>query len=191
MKGKRIPINALRQRSLVACIAALCAAAASVPGFSSGVAAGQSVHAPATIVVTNCDDAGSGSLRDAVSNAANNDTIDLTQLSCSTISLSTGAIVIGQDSLGFAGPGANDLAIDAAASPGYAALYHLGGGGITVQGLTVENGSKYHSDRDARGGCIYSNGDVFIEHSRVTNCHAYSVSTHAALGGGVFAQGGV
>ena len=48
-----------------------------------------------SIVVDNCNDAGAGSLRDAVDNAADGDTIDLTQLACSTISLSTGAILIG------------------------------------------------------------------------------------------------
>ena len=44
------------------------------------------------IVVTNCDDSGPGSLREAYFNAVDQDTIDLSQLSCSTISLTTGAL---------------------------------------------------------------------------------------------------
>jgi len=49
--------------------------------------------------VTNCDDSGVGSLRyavDAVNGAVSGDTIDMSTLACGTITLSTGAIVVGQ-----------------------------------------------------------------------------------------------
>src|SRR5690606_7928345 len=44
-------------------------------------------------VVSNCNDSGAGSLRKAVAAAAEGDTIDLTQLSCSFITLTSGEIV--------------------------------------------------------------------------------------------------
>ncbi len=54
---------------------------------------------PHTLVVGNCEDSGAGSLRDAVDHAADGDTIDLTQLACSSISLTTGAILVGVEGL--------------------------------------------------------------------------------------------
>src|SRR4051812_28681162 len=78
--------------------------------------------------VSNCNDAGSGSLRDAVDNAADGDTIDLTQLSCSTISLSTGAILIGVSDLTLQGPGNHQLMIQGSGGSGGGALFHLCGG---------------------------------------------------------------
>src|SRR5689334_16118977 len=72
-------------------------------------------HAPVpagAVVVTSCDDDGPGTLRDAVSIAASGGTIDLTQLDCSTITLTTGAIGVAQDDLSLIGPGAALLAID-------------------------------------------------------------------------------
>jgi hypothetical protein len=56
-------------------------------------------------VVTNCDDAGPGSLRDAVENAVDGDTVDLAKLTCSTITLTSGEIVVQVDQLALQGPG--------------------------------------------------------------------------------------
>jgi hypothetical protein len=53
---------------------------------------------PPDIVVQNCDDSGPGSLRDAMAQATNHVTIDLTQLTCSTITLTTGALTDSPDS---------------------------------------------------------------------------------------------
>src|SRR5689334_23816680 len=56
-----------------------------------GLAAPLAPHRPAgTIPVTNCDDSGAGSLRDAVTNAVSGDVIDLSALTCSAITLNTG-----------------------------------------------------------------------------------------------------
>ena len=63
-----------------------------------GASAAQTQVSPdhRTTVVRNCNDQGSGSLRNAVSNASSGDTIDLGQLHCSTITLTSGAIEIGR-----------------------------------------------------------------------------------------------
>src|SRR5450432_4446544 len=64
--------------------------------------------------VFNCTDDGPGSLRAAVSSAVSGATIDLSQLDCSTISLTTGAITVGVDSLTLRGRGLHALNINRA-----------------------------------------------------------------------------
>src|ERR1041385_2044258 len=102
--------------------------------FALALALDTSAHAkttprsPQSIVVQNCDDAGAGSLRDAVTPAAAGDTIDLTQLQCSVISLSTGAILIGTTGLTLQGPGAHQLALYGNDDYGWSLLYDIGGG---------------------------------------------------------------
>src|SRR5690606_33125818 len=56
-------------------------------------------------VVAHCDDDGPASLRQAVLDAASGDTIDMGSLDCSTISLTTGAIVTAANDLALIGPG--------------------------------------------------------------------------------------
>jgi len=145
--------------------------------------------APRAIVVTNCADSGSGSLRDAVSNAADGDTIDLTQLGCGVISLSTGAIVMGASDLTLHGPGAHALTIMGVGGSGDGVLYDLGGGTLTVDGVDVAFGSKYRSDVNARGGCIYSNGNVTVSDAHVYACTTRSHAAYDSLGGAIFAAG--
>jgi len=146
-----------------------------------------------TIPVTNCNDSGSGSLRDAVNNANTGDTIDLTNTGCSVISLSTGAIAVTQADLTLQGPGALSLAVDANhASP---VLLHTGGGTLYVNDLMIKNGAKYFTDAQvdaARGGCIFSSGEVSVSNSEVKYCKAYNSSTHyGSYGGAIYAQNGV
>jgi hypothetical protein len=150
------------------------------------------VHAtprsPQSIVVENCNDAGAGSLRDAVNNAADGDTIDLTQLQCSTISLSTGAILIGTTGLTLQGPGAHGLLLEGTENYGWSLLYDLGGGTLKIDGIDLSSGSKYRSDNNARGGCVYTNGDLVLNDSRVSSCGVHA-NTYAAAGGALYAYG--
>jgi hypothetical protein len=53
----------------------------------------------ATLHVTNCNDAGSGSLRAALGQARSGDSVDLTALSCGTISLAIGEPQVPVDDL--------------------------------------------------------------------------------------------
>jgi hypothetical protein len=182
-------IFSTRQRILAACIAA--AFAVAVPDAVAVPRATGTTAAPApnvpNLTVTNCNDSGAGSLRDALANPPDGTIVDLTQLSCSTISLTTGAILIGASDIALIGPGRDELTLDASGSPGYAAIYDLGGGTLHLANMTIEGGSKYRSDVIARGGCVHVEANIEVENSTIENCSA--VSPLGALGGGVFAGG--
>ena len=166
----------------------LAAAFALALALDPGTAARATPQSPQAIVVQNCNDAGAGSLRDAVNNAADGDTIDLTQLQCSTISLSTGAILIGAADLTLQGPGDHRLAITGNDDYGSSLLYDLGGGTLTVDGIDLSFGSKYRSDNIARGGCVYTNGNLKLNDSRVSFCGVHA-NTYTASGGALYAYG--
>lgn len=150
-----------------------------------------SVPAPAatTRVVTTCDDAGAGSLRDTIAGADSDDTIDLSQLACSRITLTSGAIYIGQSNLAIQGPGAGRLAVDGNLHDGI--FFHLGAGTLKVTDLSLENSFKYNTSDDALGGCIHGEGNVMVTRSQLRNCQVLSALNRGALGGGIFAQGSV
>lgn len=184
-----IRINAVRRRTLAACIAALCAAAVpEAPAAPRAATAAIEMPRIPDITVTNCDDSGAGSLRDALTNASNGDIVDLTQLSCSTISLTTGALIIGASDVAVIGPGRFDLTVDASPSTGYSAFYDLGGGTLHLSNMTITGGSKYRSDISAKGGCVHTEANVTLENVDVRNCFAQAFP-YSALGGGVFAGG--
>jgi len=159
-------------RPLVTCLVA--ALALEAPSLSRA----------ANLIVTNCNDSGAGTLRDAVSQAANGDTVDLTRLQCSSISLAIGEIAIDQNDLSLNGPGASALTIfngtgvDTLGS----VFYHTGTGTLAIRGVTVSNG---HSS--VKGGCIYSKGNVYLDASEVTQCLAKPYGV--ARGGAVYTKG--
>ena len=159
-----------------------------------GLAAHTPPDVPATsIPVSNCDDSGAGSLRDAVDNAIDGDTIDLTALNCSPITLTTGAIAIPFDSLTIQGPSALLLTIDG----GYSdrVFWHLGFGTLTIADVSVSQGRKYLNDGDngnAAGGCVFSTGYVTFDHSWAKYCKAGSNDTTTTVrGGAIYAENGV
>lgn len=193
-----------RLRPLAACLAACIATSAgstpaqnASPLLPAGMLAPRSASAPvsngaplapsSTRVVSNCNDSGAGSLRDALTGAANGDTVDLTQLACSRISLTTGAIVFGATSVAVDGPGENKLLVDATLSG--AALYHLGSGTLAVSDLSIGYGFKYRSDNDVKGSCVHSEGNVILTHVAIDTCNTVSAGAHAALGGAVWSGG--
>lgn len=146
-----------------------------------------------SVPVTNCNDSGPGSLRDAIDNVAvTGQTIDLTNTGCSTITLTTGDIFITQDDLTLQGPGSNLLAI----SGNYAySLRHSGTGTFAIYDLGVYDGVKYLDasyNLDAKGGCIYSSGTVTLSGDFVKYCHAQTGNTaYTAQGGAIYAKTGV
>ena len=96
---------------------AVCLSGALVTAPSAGVARSGSLQAHAqasdAVFVSSCaDDGGPDTLRAAVSSAASGDTVDLTQLTCATITLISGQIEVHVDDLTIDGPGAGALAID-------------------------------------------------------------------------------
>ncbi|MCL1633661.1 hypothetical protein M2650_03250 [Luteimonas sp. SX5] len=140
----------------------------------------------ATLSVANCNDSGSGSLRDTVAQASSGDTVDLTQLNCDQIKLAGTPIAIAQQDLNIVGPGRYKLAIDGVYKSGV--LRHTGAGTLKLSHLSVEHGQHvvYDGDGNAYGGCVYSAGDVNIDWVEVRHCGAHARVN--AGGGGIYAQ---
>ena len=147
-----------------------------------------------SVPVTNCDDSGPGSLRDAIASAATGQTIDLTATGCSTITLTTGDIFITQEDLTLQGPGAAYLLIDGND------LYSLrhsnsAGGTLYVADLAMEDGRKYFDSSinlNAKGGCLYSYGTVSLSNVFLGYCTAETANTmYYAGGGAVYGREGV
>lgn len=140
----------------------------------------------AVTAVTSCaDDGSAGTLRYEVTNAVDGDTVDLSALTCSTISLATGEIEVPVDNLTIVGPGASALTIDAGGSS--RAFYHdtSYGGTLTLRNVTVANGYYFDDYLLASGGCINSTGSVVLDGATVSNCKA--VGKYSG-GGAVYAS---
>jgi hypothetical protein len=133
--------------------------------------------------VDNCNDSGPGSLRDAVAEAASGDTVDLSQLRCSTITLTGGAIVAVIDDLRLRGRARNPTTIDGNLAD--RVIYHAGSGTLALSGLTIAHG-RATADQAVYGGCVFSYGSVALDHATVTGCSVESAHGKA-YGGGVFA----
>lgn len=181
-------LNALHraaQRPLAACLSILFAAAGGSADALAHVESTPTARpAVPTIAVTNCDDDGAGSLRATIAAAASGDTIDLSALTCATISLTTGYIGIAQDDLRLIGPGASALAIDAGSASGV--LRHTGAGTLSIAGLTISHGQ--YSGTTPHGGCLYSAANIDLTNSTVAYCQVNGSGT-MALGGGIYAGG--
>jgi hypothetical protein len=142
------------------------------------------------IVVTNTNDSGPGSLRDALATANVGDTIDATGVS-GTILLTSGELQITQ-SVTINGPGAGTLAVDGNATfrvfdnviflnvtiSGFTITNGLGGilntGGLTLSDSIVSNSRTFN----ANGGGIANNGTLTVTNSIITG-------NSAAFGGGI------
>jgi hypothetical protein len=166
-----------RTRLASACALALLAAGAIVP-FDAAQAA--------TRTVTTCVDGGFGSLRDALRIAASGDTIDMTGLACSRITLTRGQLPIPQSDLTLVGPGRFALTIDGANAAQM--FWHSGTGTLRIDRLSIANG--FHASNDVRGACVHSEGRVELIRSRVFRCtgHARNALEPFASGGGVYAR---
>jgi len=135
----------------------------------------------ATITVTTINDNGPGSLRQALADAANFDTIDFSSsLNGQTITLTSGELVVDKH-LTINGPGNNRLTVDAnQASRVFRILPQRD---VTISGLTITNGSAPPANRV--GGGIYN------DHGALTlnNC---TISSNVAVqggGGGIYNDG--
>ena len=89
-----------------------------------------------TIMVSNTNDSGPGSLRQALLNANDGDTIDATGIS-GAITLTGGELLVNK-SVTINGAGADELAVDGNAT---STVFQIGSGKIvTISGLTIRNG---------------------------------------------------
>ena len=133
-----------------------------------------------TLTVTNQDDSGPGSLRDAVMNATSGDTINFDLPLPNTISL-TGAILIDRN-LTIAGPGADVLTVERSSEDqfGFPVLHTASGFyDVTISGLAINNGLN------GTGGGLEneSTGTVTVTACTFTD-------NFAAIGGGAVSNEG-
>ena len=129
----------------------------------------------ASITVTNTNDNGAGSLRDAIDNAAPGDTINFNLTYPATITLSS-TLPIGT-SLTISGPGASNLAVSGGGS---VQVFSIGSGvTATISGVTIKNGSAPF------GGGISNEGTLTISDSALSGNRA------TGEGGGIFNGSGL
>ncbi len=145
-------------------------------------------HPTGALPVTSCaDDGSAGTLRSVVAGAVSGDTIDLTSLTCGTITLESGAIPIAVDELTIVGPGANQLTIDGADLD--RVITHNGTGTLAISGVSIVHGRN--ATGSGLGGCIYSAGPVRLTSTTVASCSTLGGSGFFAGGGGLVAVGGL
>src|SRR5215472_795831 len=89
-----------------------------------------------TILVTNTNDSGSGSLRNALTIANDGDTIDATGVS-GTILLTSGELQINHN-VTINGPGAGNLAVNGNAA---SRVFENFASNVTISGFTITNGA--------------------------------------------------
>ena len=130
---------------------------------------------PTTIIVTNTNDNGAGSLRQALVDANDGDTIDATGIS-GAITLSTGELLVDK-SVTINGAGADVLAIDGNV---ISRVFEIVGGAktVSISGLTIRNG------QGSNGGGIENAATVTL-----TIINSTLSGNAAGLGGGVFNSG--
>ena len=142
----------------------------------------------ATVSVTNCNDSGSGSLRNAVAGAASGDTIDMTGLACREIDLTSGAIAIAQRDLTLVGGPPGLMRVDG--NRNGSVFRHYGTGWLRIKRLNIADGD-YSNSTAPYGGCLYSAGRIELLVSKVHGCRVRGNSSEDGAGGGIYAVGAV
>ncbi len=165
----RIRTDEDTSRATLRIIAAL---ALGVAVFSLATPAGAA--APTDHSVTNCNDSGSGSLRQAVKNISSGGTISFALVPpCERISLAT-TIGITRN-LTIDGPGASALAVSGGGTVG---VFHIHPGAtVTLSGLTIEDGASPY------GGGISNDGTLTVTGSTLSG------NTATTGGGGIWNDG--
>jgi hypothetical protein len=126
----------------------------------------------ATITVTNTNDSGAGSLRQAIADANDGDTIHFGITG--TITLTTGELLVDK-SVTISGPGTASLTVDGNFA---GRVFHVSSGvTAAIAGLTITNGSA-QDDAPSSGGGIYSDHATLA----VDNCTVSG--NYAGWGGG-------
>jgi hypothetical protein len=146
------------------------------------------VHAQ-SVDVTDCGDAGPGTLREAVSAGT---AIAIHILGCPEIDLSSGPLVSALAYLHISG----SPTMLRVTGPGRA-ITHIGNGGLDLVSLDVTGGDVVSDGTDiASGGCVSSGGYVSLTGTTVRECRVTAtlqppLTANSALGGGIFAVGSV
>ena len=130
----------------------------------------------ATITVTNTNDSGPNSLRQALANANDGDTINFAVTG--TIGLTSGELLVAK-SVTISGPGTATLTVDGNAM---SRVFHIGPGKtVSISGLTLTNGSAG-----------FENGGGILNDHAILTMNSCAVQNNIALsshGGGIYNDG--
>ncbi|MDW5598093.1 choice-of-anchor Q domain-containing protein, partial [Conexibacter stalactiti] len=147
-------------------------------------------HAAPVETVTNLDDAGAGSLRQAVADVDAGGAVAFAPLLSGTITLTSGELAL-DDAVTIDGPGAQELAISGNDSSRIFAV--TAAGDVELSGLTLTHGRVVSdSFADVHGGAVHAaGGRLTIRDSRITdNAVTNVVGGSSAFGGGVSVTSG-
>jgi hypothetical protein len=159
MKKKRTSQSAFFNLRAGICFALVCAVAISAEANN--------------IIVTNTNDSGPGSLRQALVDANDGDTINFAVTG--TIGLTSAELTINHD-VTISGPDPNLLEVTRSSNTRFRIFYIMPGHNVIIRGLTVSNGN-------------FDGGGIFNDHSNATvdNCTVRNNSGDS--GGGIFSDG--
>jgi hypothetical protein len=161
---------ALRRSSLVMCIVS--ALATATPAIA--------------VKVTDCGDAGPGTLREALLTES---LIDVS--ACTQITITSGELTVSFDNVLIAGDQANHTLITASGTS--RVLSHTGAATLSLTGLDIADGTI--SGVNVAGGCIASQGTVTLYRTTVRECTVTGQTNvqgvGEALGGGIYARDSV
>ena len=149
------------------------------------IVAPEPAHA-ADQVVTNTNDSGAGSLRQAIADvgAGETNTFDLSSYP-TTITLTSGELVINKN-LTITGPSADLLTIR---SEFTSRVFNVSSGTATISGLTIRDG--YVIDNPAQGGGVYVASGATLTLQLVTVTHNTAEGSDLLALGGIARGGGI
>ncbi|MFL6275670.1 MAG: HYR domain-containing protein [Blastocatellia bacterium] len=150
---------------------------------AGGARAHSAAMRPETFLVTNRDDSGEGSLRDAINQAnmtAGPDTIEFDKAAWGTITLTSGELLI-TDDLTITGPGSSIVTVS---GNDQSRVFEINSGiTVDISGLTISDGIAFSgAGASLTGGGILNNGSLTL-----TNV---VLSGNSALQGGGIANNG-
>lgn len=144
------------------------------------IAVASGIATAATITVTSTSDSGPKSLRQALANATDGDTINITTKG--TLTLFSGELIVDK-SVNIHGPGAARLNISGG---GNSRVFHVTPEAIvTISDLTISNGSV---STDFGDYLTSAGGGIFSDHASLTLTNCVISGNSAFIGGGVFSD---
>jgi CSLREA domain-containing protein len=140
-----------------------------------------------TRTVTNLNDSGTGSLRQAIADSSSGDTINFSVTG--TISLTTGQLLIQNKNLTIDNSAAGPNALDVFVGVGLKfRVFQILGSTVTISGLTIDNGhTGLHGD--GYGGGIANSGTLTLNNCVIYGNQTETDSNFRSLGGGIYNDG--